>query len=154
MEDPGLDEALLPRFQQWRSELVGPPVTPWGYLHHHCDTELGALFSTLFWPRLVEIDGCVLLAENFHAENFRRWREHFAGDLGAVEAMVNHTHVYDLFDDGSTHFDLAVHEQVGRALLGCWAARVRAAFPDRTFEFAYATEPDDYGPTVTFFQRR
>lgn len=152
--EPVLDEALLPRFRRWRDELGQPGLGPWDYLRHHCDTELAALLSTLFWPSLVEVEDCVLLAHRFDPENFRHWREHVAGDLSAVEAVINHTHVYDLFETGATDLDLAVYEQVGRVLFRCWRARVQAAFPNRTFTFEYATEPDEYGPTVSFFQSR
>jgi hypothetical protein len=154
MNEPALDPALLPRFERWRAEWGKPDLNPWDYLRQHCDAELGALFSTLFWPSLVEIDGCVLLARQFDPETFGRWREHFAGDLSAVEAMVNHVHVYDLFETSGADLDLAVYEQVGQTLLRCWTARVQTAFPARTFAFRYATEPDEYGPTITFFQSR
>lgn len=35
-----------------------------------------------------------------------------------------------------------------------WRDTLAAAFPDRTFTVTLADEPDEYGPTATFWQDR
>ena len=148
-----LDVRLIPDDQWWVTDLLLAPPNTWSYLCNHSDAGMGALFSKLFWPDFVEVEGCVLLAEKYRAEGFQAWARHFQHDREDMERMINHTHVYDLFaqhagDD--THPD--VWEYLGRTLLACWRCALGAAFPGRTFEFFYGAEPDEYGPTISFCQ--
>lgn len=59
------------------------PVTP------------GQLLKTaeLWWPRLIEIDGCLLIEERYEQENFQRWRTSYPGDCAVVESVLNKTHL-------------------------------------------------------------
>lgn len=96
----------------------------------------------------------MLLAERYSPESFEEWKQHFAGNRQAIESMVNHTHVYDLFLNAADPEVVAedVWEHVGQTLFVSWQAAVHQAFPASRFTFGYATEPDEYGPTITFWQ--
>ena len=48
--------------------------------------------------------------------------------------------------------DLPALEEAGRRLAAAWTAALAARFPDRRFTVEFATEPDEYGPTVSFHQ--
>lgn len=115
------------------------------------DFQLAADFSKLFWPDFVEVDGYVLLAEQFEEADVAQWRQQFGDDRKAVESMVNHVHLYDLFNNtGNTH-KTALADYLGRVLVICWRRALAEAFPDKRFTVEYATDPDDYGPTISFF---
>jgi hypothetical protein len=131
----------------------GDPPTLWQYLSLRGDPELGAVFATLFWPELVEIEDCVLLKEHLAQTNFEEWKEACEGDRGCIEVSVNHIHVWDLFPnaDGKDLND-AVFEYIARVLERCWSCAAKEAFPERTFVVEYSNEPQDYGPTVTLYQ--
>jgi hypothetical protein len=117
------------------------------------DYELATAFATLYWPEFVEVDDCVLLKENFIRTSFEEWRDAFQGDRARIEAMINHTQVWDLFPNAEDdHLDEKVFVFIGRTLESCWTAALRAGYPHRTFVVEYADEPDEYGPTVTFWQ--
>jgi len=45
-----------------------------------------------------------------------------------------------------------VWEYLGRALLACWRCALSTAYPSRAFAFDYGSEPEDYGPTISFWQ--
>ena len=58
--------------------------------------QLAIAFSRLFWPEFVEHDGCVLYAD-FSLESYRGFFTSCKGNRAAVEGMMNHRHILDLF---------------------------------------------------------
>ncbi len=106
----------------------------------------------LMWPDLVEVGGCVFLATHYSEAS----RESFvaAGVTGsALEDVVNHVHLYDVVAEYSgSDEDLQRLEAVAMLMKQSWAARLAIAFPGRTFIVTFATEPEEYGPTVSFNQ--
>ena len=63
-------------------------------------------FASLFWPDFVEVDGALILAEMYTEEGFQNWYSHFNGDLTAIEKMINHVHLEDLFVNARRDDDL------------------------------------------------
>lgn len=121
--------------------IPAPPTT---------DPLTGAQFSAalnLWWPELVEVDGCVLIRERYESANFQRWRERHLGDCTPVEAVLNETHLYDEVA-GSGPLDLL--EDTARRLAGSWEQRLARYGGAGSFQVEFGTEPDRYGPTVTF----
>ena len=116
--------------------------------------KLAFAFGRLFWPEFVEIEGCILLAAKYDSENFRRWFDHFGGDRSSTEAMINHLHLYDLCLNDATRADedLPALEDLAHRLMKCWQSALNECDSNRRFVFEFATEPDEYGPTITFFQ--
>jgi hypothetical protein len=108
--------------------------------------------ASIFWPDLVEYRGCVVLAEHFDRVVFETWWRHFHGNIGEIEQMLNHTHVYDLFSGVSASTDPMLYEAVGRVMRSTWPCKLKAAYPDKEFDFYYGTEPTEYGPTLSFWQ--
>jgi len=155
MEVPSLplDARLIPDYQRWVADLQLAPPNIWSYLSNHSTAGMAALFSKLFWPDLVEVEGCILLAEQYSAEEFQAWASQFQHDRDDIERMINHTHVYDLFaGHGGTRTDERVWEYLGRALPACWRCALSTVYPSRAFAFDYGSEPEDYGPTISFWQ--
>jgi hypothetical protein len=149
------DATLIPGFPAWPPG-TGPSVNRlWGYLSNFADIGVGAVASTLFWPDLVVVRGCVILAEHYEPANFDQWWQQLSGDCAAVERVLNHVHLYDVFRPVQpAGRDLTLYERVGQVVRACWRCRLREAFPARSFVVDYATEPEEYGPTVTFWQGR
>jgi len=67
-----------------------------GWLSCKGDFELAIAFSRMFWPEFTEHDGCVLFA-GFGPTVYQEWLESCEGDRAAVEAVMNHRHLLDLF---------------------------------------------------------
>jgi hypothetical protein len=112
--------------------------------------ELAAAFVKLYWPDFNEVDGSIFLAEQYSEANYRAWRERGVA-RDQVESVINHCHVYDLFLNADRdQVDPVVFETIGKTLQKTWACALSDAFPNRTFTFSFATEPDAYGPTLTF----
>ena len=147
-----LNPALLPDYQAWQHAQTHE-FTLWNYLDVRGDYELAAAFSKLFCPDFVEVDGYVFLAEQFDHANFEQWRQQFADDRKSVEAVINHVHIDDLFNNGSrADYQPELVEYLGRVLVVCWRRALQELFPPRQFTFECSAQPDEAGPTITFFQ--
>lgn len=107
----------------------------------------------LFWPDFVEHDGCVLLA-GFSEESYRGFVAQTGGNLRAVEAVMNHRHIIDIFSGSGK--EPARHQVVylGRLLREMWAAKLHRDFPAKDFVVSFPEEqPEsllDY--QITFYQ--
>jgi hypothetical protein len=147
-----LDTSLLPQYQEFRSD--DPGLSLWNYLAMVGRYEIAAALSKLFWPDFVEVDGCILLAEQFELQNFKDWQKELLGDRQKIESLINHVHIWDLFlNDPRQDYQLALHEHLAKMLTICWKHALKEAFPDKEFEFYYETEPHEYGPTISFHQK-
>lgn len=145
--------SMLHDFEMFKAEFGNSEFSLWDYLNYRGDFELAAAFCNLFYPEFIEVEGCVLLAEQAKRYNFAEWKQKLKGDREKIEAMINHVHVYDLFLNSSKEgINPQTYEHIGRTLLKCWSCALRETFPDKHFQFDYATEPEEYGPTITFFQ--
>jgi hypothetical protein len=110
-------------------------------------------YGELFWPDFAEHDGCVFFAR-FSEESYRGFLQQTGGNRQAVEAVMNHRHILDLF----CRPDLKpTREQViylGRLLKDAWAAKLQRDFPGKRFVVSFPEEASedllDY--EVTFFQ--
>jgi len=148
---PQLDTSLLPVFQIYRSEELDLGI--WNYLGMRADIDLAAAFTRLFWPDLIEVDGCVILRENYSPDNFAEWMEHFEGDRGEVESMLNHVHMYDLFLNApqNVKYPEQLYEYMAKVLLFGWKQVLQATFPGKRFVF---TLRHGYGPEISFHQAK
>src|SRR5688572_18990951 len=53
-------------------------------------------YGELFWPDYAEHEGCVFFA-GFNEDSYRGFMEQAGGNRQAVEAVMNHRHIVDLF---------------------------------------------------------
>jgi hypothetical protein len=96
-------------------------------------------YLDLVWRDFVVHDGC-LLREGFTLENFNQWMNATNGDRTAVEAMMNHEHILDLFVN---HESELTSEQVllaGRVLREMWCAKLSKDYPHLPVTVSF---PDD-----------
>jgi hypothetical protein len=59
--------------------------------------------------------------------------------------------MYDVFPNTDQETPLEAYEYIAQRLLEMWSAALRQQYPTVTSCFHYATEPDEYGPTITFW---
>jgi hypothetical protein len=154
---PPFDPTLLPAFQQYRQEHKAwlPDLDTWDYLNlRDADFDFTAAFSKLFWPDFVEVDGCVLLARSYNPQNFAQWQARYPGNPRAVEAMLNHVHISDLYPGIPVGPDspLPLLEYLAQVLMVCWKHALLELFPDKQFTFSYLTAPEVPSPEISFYQ--
>ena len=98
-----------------------------------------------------EYRGCLIRRAVFDANSVDTWLAQTNGDVAAVETVVNHVHLYDLvnvYDDSQ----LGELEALAGRLAEVWRGLLMARYPDRALEVAVASEPDEYGPTLSVRQ--
>jgi hypothetical protein len=110
-------------------------------------------YGELFWPDFVEHEGCVFLA-GFSEDSYRGFMDQTKGNKKAVEAVMNHRHILDLFP---ADYSTASKDQIaylGRLLREIWETKLRRDFPARKFVVSFPEESleDLLDFEVTFFQ--
>ena len=103
-------------------------------------------------PEFVLIRDCVIRDRPGVREGFEHWWELHREEPWAIESVMNHVHLYDLVDESYDDTELGLLEQTAHRIANSWRAKLQHDFPDRSFEVTFATEPDEYGPTVSCFQ--
>ncbi len=116
------------------------------------DLDTLEVVTSLMWPDFVEVAGCVFLSAQFSEDSRTSFLE--GGVTGAaLEDVLNHVHVYDFVSEyGGSEEDLRRLELVAERIRDSWQAGLAKSFPGRSFTVSLATEPDEYGPTVSFHQ--
>lgn len=144
---------LVPETQEWND---GQGIDLLSWVGCVGGIELAIGYGELFWPDFVEFDGCIFFDFAFSEENFRGWMKQTNDDRRAVEAVINHQHILDLFS-GSEHEP--TRQQVvylGRLLRDIWSAKLQRDFPGRQIVVSFP-EGDfesllDY--EISFYQER
>jgi hypothetical protein len=107
--------------------------------------------SSLFWPEFIEFRGCVVLAVNTSQAGLQKWWDDTSGDREKIQAALNHAHLYDfVVYEEQTDVRLAALEGVAERIADGWRPRLAALYPERRADVVVTSEPDDYGPTVSF----
>lgn len=82
--------------------------------------------ACLFWPRFVEIDGYVLVADHFEPDTFAEFREQRPDSRPAVEDMINHVHVLEI---AGAHAKPEAVGQACRHIIQAWRDALDTALP-------------------------
>jgi hypothetical protein len=149
MKERKVDPMSLPQLKKWQAQF-DDSMGVWNFLSREGSATLAIAYSTLFWPSFIEVQSCVLLRHRYKEETFIKWLDHFGGRARDVEAMINHVHLWDLFDPESEGVPEEAMEDLAYIVSKCWEAALRDSFPSRSFEVTVSSTADDYGPTITF----
>lgn len=66
--------------------------------------------------------------------------------------MIDHAHLYDVFDGCSEDVDARVFEWLGEVVSLSWRLVLNDMFPERKCNVDVSSSDQDDGPVVTFFQ--
>src|SRR5262245_8006552 len=151
MTEPDWNE-LIPELRDWNQ---GRGITPTGWIGCVGNFRLAAAYTTVFWPKFVEVDG-MILRHDFSGESLAGFTEQCRGDKSAIESVMNHLHLVDLHHLGCED---ATYERlvfIGRTLREIYECKLLAEFPDRDIavEFDEGRSDDPYSCQITIFQRR
>jgi hypothetical protein len=151
-DNSGVFDELIPELRLWNNG-AGTDVDTW--LAASGSYELAIAFGELFWPRFVLFKDCVFWAPG-DPKLFETWMVQLKGDKQAVEAMMNHRHIIDLFPIAEPEVTRQQVVHIGKLLQRIWSCKLAHDFPDRTFEVVFTEgDPVDLvGYEVTFYQRR
>lgn len=141
-----MDLSKLPQLEGW---ISGEVADPRAFLQANVTVGEAAALSLLFWPAFTEYRDCVFLDFLFDRPGVDRWFDELKGDKSAVESVVNHVHLWDVFAPKSDA-EYVVLSEIAPRIGEMWLAALRREFPDREFVISVADESADYGPTISF----
>jgi hypothetical protein len=143
---------LVPETRRWNG---GKGIDLQSWIGCVGSFEHAIAYAELFWPEFTLFDDCVLLAE-FNEDSYRGFLKQAGGNKRAVETVMNHLHILDLFCGPNLAPSREQVIYLGRLLKEMWGAKLQHDFPDRFFVVSFPEEPSDdlLSYEVTFFQTR
>ncbi|MET9698578.1 hypothetical protein ABZY31_16845 [Streptomyces sp. NPDC006529] len=141
------DPTEYPKIKSWADEWGGG-LDYVDYVKGNGDLALLAAFSRIFWPRFVEVQGCVLWDRVYEESNFALWRENLSGDVRRLEATLNRVRVWQLVESRDVDEDVRALNYVAESIARAWRAALCVEFPGRAFDVGVVHSED--GPIVTF----
>ena len=143
----------LSRYELWASSWAEKDnIDIFSYVSAVCSPEDCLLFCRLLFPDFFVSQGAVILNAKYDHDVFFVWLKKFDGDVRAVEEIMNHTHLYDVFSGCNDEVDDVVFEQLAELVSLSWRLVLKDKFPERKFSVEVSNSDQDYGPTVTFYQ--
>jgi uncharacterized damage-inducible protein DinB len=109
--------------------------------------------GAVFWPGFVERNDAVFVDFLFDEASYDQWHAETGGDIQAIEKILNHLHLWDLFDPKSDQEYTAV-SGLSRKIADAWKVSAHNSFPNREFCVEVSDEPEDYGPTITLYSSK
>lgn len=144
------DPNILKLFRVSKNDLVD--TTDYLYFDDK-GPELALMYSKLFWPELIEVDGFVLLAMNYDREYFDEVITNYGAEN--VEGHINLSYLQYLVGVGEYDCDDEIWELLGQTLCETWKQRAQYLFPQKSFVTEFAWYSDDIGdPGVTLYQTK
>lgn len=99
-------------------------------------------------PKLIEVDGIVLVESRYDPDTFEDWRRTLGEDRAALARAVNHFVVWDELEAAGERNDHS-DDMAAEFIAECWRARAAADFPGRDIVVEVV---DQYGPTVVMYE--
>lgn len=151
LQDP--DPILVPELARWR-ETLGPGVRLEDWILHVGDVQFALGYLRLFWPSFVVHEGGVFLALNFSLDNHQGWTEVYPNQPPAIERMLNHTPLRELFQNEARQEEITAPQLhvLGQALQQIWQAKLAQEFPQKRFVVDYQRGAVLADYALTFYQ--
>jgi len=149
---PSESDDLIPELHLWND---GRGIDSYGYLSCMGNYELAIVFANYFWPTFIEHDGCIF-CDPVNVENYEQWKVETNDDKTAIESVINHVHILDIFPNVEQPPTQKQLVYLGRQLQEMWSAKLHLDFPDKNVvvEFIDDCGEDLLEYQVTFFQHR
>jgi hypothetical protein len=118
-------EENLPDFVQWQIDYE-----PTNDFQRYAEVTISLpeliKSSVLLYPRFQEIEGVIVLKNQYSEQNWKAWR--IKNDAKTTADMLNHIHVAHLYTHDSLHSKL--EGQLGALLAFYWQLAVQHQFPE------------------------
>ncbi len=118
---------LVPETQDWND---GRGIDLLSWIGCIGNIEQAIAYGELFWPEVVEFDGCIFFA-GFSEESYKRFMSQTGGERRAVEAVMNHRHILDFFSGLGQEPTRPQVVYLGRLLREMWATKFQRDFPSK-----------------------
>jgi len=135
------------RIKSWVEEWGGG-VDYLDYVKSNGDMALMMAFSQIFWPRFIEVDGCVLWDRSYEKSNFTSWWDSLSGDTRKIEVTLNQLRVWQLVEFSDADEDRQALKFIAVRIAKSWRSALYVEFPGQDFDVRVIDSDD--GPIVTF----
>jgi hypothetical protein len=138
----------LPELAEWASASQNKKFDAKSFILNNLTVAEGVALSMIMWPEFIAYRDGVFLGYAFDPRTADEWFVRL-DTLAAVEAVVNHVHVRDMFPI-STDSEEEAAVFFADVLAKSWRASLALRFPGRSFDVTVSNSPDQYGPEVSF----
>ncbi len=126
-------------------------------LSQYGDARYALLYSTIFFPEFIEVDGSIFLKENVTddtAERFSAAKKEATLSISSMEASFNTMEVIYMFRRDNISGD-AIEIKLAQIISDAWRDRLRRLYPTRVFSVS-VLDPGQSGSvySVQFFEVR
>ncbi|MBL1181578.1 MAG: hypothetical protein HND27_10775 [Bacteroidetes bacterium] len=144
----------IKKLNDWKSKWQNVSnVNIFDYISANIHPEDVLILSSLFFPKVIEVNGAIFLEKNYKPETYSLWVEKYGDDILTLEKMINHVHLYDIFAHCTDDIDDSVFENVGKTLQYSWEIYFKYMFPNKEIVVKYTNNENEYGPTLFVFQK-
>lgn len=130
---------VLPELRSW-NEGKGIDAESWIRCIGRFDHAVG--YGHLFWPSFTIHDDCIMFSD-FTVDSYDAWMKQTSGRKRAVEAVMNHRHILDLFSSDESEVSRELVLYLGRLLRDMWTCKLKRDFPDRDIIVSFPEEHCD-----------
>ena len=129
-------DRLIPELAQWNNG-TGIDANAWISCIGRYDHLLG--YISILWPEFALYDGCVFQGLP-DPKNYEGFMEALGGNKTAVERVMNHQHILDIFHNSDFPLTEDAAVVIGRILKEMWSCKLARDFPDRAFHVEFFAE--------------
>lgn len=146
---------IISEFIEFKNANEGN-FTWWNYVNMKSDIKTALGFVKLFYPDIIEVEGCFLLKDKFSEKYFELWKNDCQNNKTNIEKMMNLYQVRDFFHINVDEEDENLEEQIqalGEALKIFWSLSFKNRFPNREIVVS-VFEEDDGELFITVYEKR
>lgn len=146
---------IISEFIEFKNANEGN-FTWWNYVNMKSDIKTALGFVKLFYPDIIEVEGCFLLKDKFSEKYFELWKNDCQNNKTNIEKMINLYQVRDFFHINVDEEDENLEEQIqalGEALKIFWSLSFKNRFPNREIVVS-VFEEDDGELFITVYEKR
>lgn len=110
------------------------------------------IISELLFPKIIEIDGCLLLSFNYDANIYKEIKMKVNNETIYIEKNINRIRIYDVFSNCSESISEDSFIKIGELLKFSWEIHLKNKFKDKFFKINLINEINEYGPIIEFYQ--
>lgn len=142
-----INEKILHNF----SDIHG--VTLMNHVANSYDIEMAIAFANLFCPEVIEVDGCVFIAEFYHG-NIQELKNNYE-TVREIEMFVNSWSLSSLLKDNhKLNYAVPYIVEFAKAIQYFWQIRMKNLFPDKDIVVEIGEDiMGEEGTTVTVYQK-
>lgn len=146
------DKLNVTRYLQWKAQWSDKDsIDVFSYISFNLHPEDVLVASEIFFYDFVEFENCVFIESKFSEENYYHWKKKLVSKI-AVEKVINHIHVYDLFANCTDEVDESVFVDIGKRIRKILQLLLQSQYPNKNIIVEYLNDDSTYGSTVRFYQ--